>query len=100
MLSRLMATVMGVRASTSAATAAAPWPQTRFTEECRIQRVPSAEAISGAIICQVPKPRIRQDSPITISTKGGLSTVRKFPASNEPKNQAFQLCVPLSTAAL
>ena len=37
---------------------------------------------------------------MTISASGGLSTVRKFPASREPKNQAFQLSVPLSTAAL
>lgn len=33
LLSRLMATVIGVSASTSAASAAAAWPNTRFTEE-------------------------------------------------------------------
>ncbi len=54
LLSRLMATVIGVRASTSAAIAAAPWPHTRFTEECRIQIVASAARSSGSIICQVP----------------------------------------------
>ncbi len=95
LLSRLMATVMGVRARTSAAIAAAAWPKYRFTEVCRIQIVPSAAATSGSIICQVPKPRIRHDRPITIREKGGLSTVRKLPASSEPKNQAFQFCVPL-----
>ncbi len=100
LLSRLIATVIGVRARTSAATAAAACPNTRFTDECRIQTVPSAAAIIGAIICQVPYPKIRHDSPMTISANGGLSTVRKLPASNEPKNQAFQLWVPLSTAAL
>lgn len=100
LLSRLMATVIGVSARTSAATAAGPCPQKRLTEECRIQIVPRAAATSGSIICQVPYPKTRQDRPITISTKGGLSTVMKFPASSEPKNQAFQLCVPLNTAAL
>lgn len=37
---------------------------------------------------------------MTIRAKGGLWTVRKFPASSEPKDHAFQLSVPLSTAAL
>lgn len=37
---------------------------------------------------------------MTISANGGLSAMRKFPASNDPKNHAFQLSVPLSTAAL
>lgn len=95
LLSRLIATVIGVSARTSAAIAAAACPNTRFTEVCRIQIVPRAAATSGSIICQVPKPRIRHDSPMIISANGGLSTVRKFPASSDPKNQAFQLCVPL-----
>lgn len=62
--------------------------------------VASATRIIGSIICQVPKPRTRQDRPITISASGGLSTVMKLPASSEPKNHAFQLCVPLNTAEL
>lgn len=95
LLSRLMATVIGVSASTSAVIVAATCPKYRFTEECRIQIVPSAAPTSGSIICQVPKPKIRHDRPMTIREKGGLSTVRKLPASSEPKNQAFQLCVPL-----
>lgn len=48
----------------------------------------------------VPNPKTRHDSPMTISANGGLSAMRKFPASNDPKNHAFQLSVPLSTAAL
>lgn len=95
LLSRLIATVIGVSARTSAASAAAACPNTRFTEACRIQMVPRAAATSGSIICQVPKPKMRHDSPMTISANGGLSTVRKLPASSDPKNQAFQLCVPL-----
>lgn len=100
LLSRLMATVIGVSASTSAATVAATWPQIRFTDECRIQIVATPATICGAIICQVPKPRTRQDRPMTMSANGGLSTVRKLPGSSEPKNQAFQLCVPAQTAPL
>ncbi len=45
------------------------------------------------------KPKIRPDSPITHNEAGGLSTVMKFDESNEPKNHAFQLCVPAWTAA-
>ncbi len=53
----------------------------------------------GSSICQVPKPKIRQDASITHSANGGLSTVMKFPVSSEPKNIDDQLLVPLSTAA-
>lgn len=57
--------------------------------------MPRAATIIGSIICQVPKPKIRHDRPMTMSASGGLSTVRKLPASSEPKNHAFQLWVPL-----
>ena len=36
---------------------------------------------------------------MTHSEAGGLSTVMKFEASNEPKKNAFQLLVPAWTAA-
>lgn len=49
-----MATVIGVRARTRAATAAAGCPNTRFTQECGIQMVPRAATTIGTIICQVP----------------------------------------------
>jgi len=44
-------------------------------------------------------PKIRPDRLMTHSEAGGLSTVMKFEASNEPKNSAFQLLVPAWTAA-
>ncbi len=36
---------------------------------------------------------------MTHNDAGGLSTVMKFDESNDPKNSAFQLCVPACTAA-
>ncbi len=48
---------------------------------------------------QVPKPKIRADSPITHSANGGLSTVMNDPASTAPKKNAFQLRVPDRMAA-
>ena len=36
---------------------------------------------------------------MTHSDAGGLSTVMKLPGSSEPKRKAFQLSVPLLTAA-
>ena len=36
---------------------------------------------------------------MTQSAAGGLSTVMKLEASNEPKKKAFQLLVPAWTAA-
>ena len=42
---------------------------------------------------------MRADSSMTHSDAGGLSTVMKLAASNEPKKNAFQLFVPACTAA-
>jgi len=44
-------------------------------------------------------PKMRTESPSSIVPSGGLSTVTKFPASIEPKNQADQLCDPATAAA-
>ena len=44
-------------------------------------------------------PNRRTDSPVTHSEAGGLSTVMKFCASTDPKNQADQLCEPACAAA-
>ena len=44
-------------------------------------------------------PNTRADRPMTQSDAGDLSTEMKFDESNEPKNQAFQLCDPACTAA-
>ena len=44
-------------------------------------------------------PKTRAESSITHSDAGGLSTVMKFDASEEPKKNAFQLFEPACTAA-
>ncbi len=44
-------------------------------------------------------PKSRTERPISIVASGGLSTVMKLAASNEPKNQADQLCDAASAAA-
>jgi len=44
-------------------------------------------------------PKIRPEISMTQSDAGGLSTVMKEDRSSEPKKKAFQLSVPLFTAA-
>ena len=44
-------------------------------------------------------PNIRTDSPMSMVPSGGLSTVMKFAASNDPKNHADQLCEAARAAA-
>jgi hypothetical protein len=44
-------------------------------------------------------PKTRAESSITHSEAGGLSTVMKLAASDEPKKNAFQLDEPAWTAA-
>ncbi len=45
------------------------------------------------------RPKSRTDRPITHKAAGVLSTVIALPASNEPKNNAFQLAEPACAAA-
>ena len=45
------------------------------------------------------RPNTRTDRPMIQSDAGGLSTVIELAASNDPKNQAFQLCEPACAAA-
>ena len=44
-------------------------------------------------------PKMRAGISIIHSAAGDLSTVMKLDASEEPKKNAFQLCVPACTAA-
>jgi hypothetical protein len=44
-------------------------------------------------------PKICAEISIGHRKNAGLSTVIAFPASSDPKNIAFQLCVPAWTAA-
>ena len=48
---------------------------------------------------QLFTPNSRADSAITHSDAGVLSTVIEFAASDEPKNNAFQLAEPACAAA-
>ena len=45
------------------------------------------------------RPKMRTDRPMIHNEAGGLSTVIALAASDEPKNQAFQLCEPACAAA-
>jgi len=45
------------------------------------------------------RPNNLAESSITHREAGGLSTVMKFDASDDPKKNAFQLLVPACTAA-
>jgi hypothetical protein len=44
-------------------------------------------------------PKMRTDRPVTQRAAGVLSTVIELAASDEPKNQAFQLAEPACAAA-
>ena len=44
-------------------------------------------------------PKMRAEISITHNAAGGLSTVMKLAASDDPKKNAFQLFVPAWTAA-
>ena len=48
---------------------------------------------------QALTPKSRAETSITHSDTGGLSTVMKFDASEEPKKAARELLVPACTAA-
>ena len=60
---------------------------------------PSRDCTCATRMAQEFTPKIRADSSITHNEAGGLSTVMKFDASEEPKNAAFRLLVPAWTAA-
>ena len=53
----------------------------------------------GTSRLQLLNPKMRAETSITHSDAGGLSTVMKLAASEEPKNMAFQLLLPACTAA-
>lgn len=95
LVSRVMATVIGVSVRASAETVAATAPKSRLTSRYSSATEPVPTATIGSVNCQVPYPKTRADRPITHRANGGLSTVMKLPASRAPKKNAFQLLVPL-----
>jgi hypothetical protein len=94
-----MRTAAGVRAMTSAAMTAATGPNDRRTMTNRSVTVATPASASGSRMLQELSPKRRTDSPMSIVARGGLSTVMKLAASNEPKNQADQLFDAASAAA-
>ena len=94
-----MTTATGVSASASDANTAAGSPNQRRTRWYSTITVASPARASGSNMLQLEKPKIRPESSITHRAAGGLSTVMKEPGSSEPKKNAFQLSVPLFTAA-
>ena len=99
LLSRLIATVIGVSVITSAATRPATGPKTRRTMAYRTPAAATPMTTSGSRRLHVENPNTRADSSMTHSAIGGLSTVMNDAESSEPKKNAFQLWVPLLTAA-
>jgi hypothetical protein len=99
LLKRNISTATGVDASTTPATSAAGDEYQRRTVTYRSATLPTPISASGTSMLQVLNPNSRADRPMTHNEAGVLSTVMKLDASNEPKNQAFQLCEPACTAA-
>ena len=99
LLSRLIATVMGVSASTSALSSPATGPNARRAVACTTPTAAVPARACGSSMLHVPNPSTRPDSAISHSAIGGLSTVMNEPASSDPKKNAFQSCVPACTAA-
>src|SRR5436309_1363134 len=85
-----ISTATGVSAATSAAIRPATGPAARFTMTKSSPTVATPSRASGSSRLQELTPKMRPDSSISQSDAGGLSTVMKFPASNDPKKKAFQ----------
>src|SRR5436309_2689475 len=99
LLNRNISTATGVSASSAPARMPAQWPNQRLTVACSSHTAATPSSACGTSIDQELKPKIRPDSSIGHRDSGGLSTVMKLDESNEPKKNAFQLCVPACTAA-
>jgi hypothetical protein len=96
---RNISAATGVSASTASARSAAPGPNQRRTVAYSSPTAATPSSACGARRLQELRPKIRAESSITQSDAGGLSTVMKLAASDEPKKAAFQLCAPAWTAA-
>ncbi len=84
---------------TTPAIVAAAGPKDRRTARYRTTTVATPMSASGARMLHGLKPKTRTDRPMIIVPSGGLSTVMKLAASNDPKNQAAQLCDAARAAA-
>ena len=86
-------------ASTSAAMIPAAAPNDRRTARNSTKTEATPMSASGKRMLHELRPKIRTDRPITMVDSGGLSTVMKFEASMEPKNQAVQSLEAATAAA-
>ena len=94
-----MRVATGVRASTAPASSAAPGENHRRTVTKRRPTVATPSRAWGTRMLQALTPNSRAEISMTQSDAGGLSTVMKLEASEDPKKNALQLLVPACTAA-
>lgn len=99
LLKRNISAATGVSASAVPASRPPSGEKRRRTVAYSTPTVAAPISACGASTDQEERPKIRAESTIGHSAAGGLSTVMKFAASEEPKKNAFQLCEPAWTAA-
>ncbi len=99
LLKRNIKAATGVSASTVPASSPEAGPNHRRTVANSIPTAATPSRACGARMLHALTPKTRAEISITHREAGGLSTVIRFAASDEPKNIAFQLCVPACTAA-
>src|SRR5581483_7606459 len=99
LLNRNISAATGVTASTAPAMSPAACPEVRRTAAYSTPTAATPSSACGSRMAKEFTPNSRADSSISQSEAGGLSTVMKFEASEEPKKNAFQLFVPAWTAA-
>ena len=94
LLNRNMRVATGVRASASPASRPATGPNQRRTVTESTPTVATPSSACGTRIDHELTPNRRAERSMTQSDAGGLSTVMKLAASEEPKKKAFQLWAP------
>ncbi len=84
LLKRNISAATGVSAKARPASSPASGEKRRRTVAYRAATVPTAISACGARTDQEESPKTRAESAIGHRASGGLSTVMKFPASEEP----------------
>ncbi len=100
MLNRNINTATGVNANTAPDNSAAAGENQRRTVAYSTPTAATPSSACGTSTLHGFRPKMRTEMSITHSDAGGLSTVMKFEASEEPKNNAVQLDDPAWTAAV
>src|SRR4029453_10866803 len=96
---RNISTATGVRAVPAPASSPAAGPNHRRTVAYRSATVATPISAWGTSRLQALTPNSRAERPITHRAAGGLSTVMKLEASEDPKKNAFQLWLAAWAAA-